>query len=229
MFEAAALAIRQIPSPPFRGVLVKSLALTIGALAAFWAVLTWLAAGWVAIPYLWLDTAVSVLTGVGLVVLMGFLVAPVTALVAGFFLDDVAEVVERTHYPADPPGRALPLARSVMTSVQFLLVVLLVNAAALPLVFLLGSGFLVFLAANAYLLGREYFSLAALRFHPAATVDLLRRRHSATIFLAGLFIAGFVVIPFVNLLTPLFATALMVHVHKRLDAGSTRRGGEGTR
>ena len=54
--------------------------------------------------------AFDILTGIGLVIGLGFLVAPVTALFAGLFLDDVAEVVERTHYPADPPGRPLPFA-----------------------------------------------------------------------------------------------------------------------
>ena len=44
----------------------------------------------------------------------------------------------------------------------------------------------------------------------------MRRRHQATVFIAGLFIAGFVSIPVLNLATPLFGTALMVHVHKKL-------------
>ena len=34
--------------------------------------------------------------------------------------------------------------------------------------------------------------------------------------MGGLFIAAFVSIPIVNLATPLFGTALMVHVHKRI-------------
>jgi CysZ protein len=32
-------------------------------------------------------------------------------------------------------------------------------------------------------------------------------------------------IPFVNLLTPLFATALMVHIHKRIEARESRPDG----
>jgi len=38
-----------------------------------------------------------------------------------------------------------------------------------------------------------------------------------TVYIGGLFIAAFVSIPIVNLATPLFAMALMVHVHKRLS------------
>jgi CysZ protein len=218
MLDAAILALRDILSPPFRGVLMKSLALTVGLLIALWLALVWVFAHYVATPWPWLDTALDIMTGVGLIVGLGFLVAPVTALFAGLFLDDVAEMVERTHYPADPPGRAQPFLAGIVTAVKFLAVVLVVNAVALPFVLLLGFGFLIFLAANGYLLGREYFELAALRHHDELTVLRLRRRNSRTIFAAGLLIAAFLAIPIVNLLGPLFATAFMVHVAKRIAA-----------
>ncbi len=222
MIQDAALAFREILSPPFRTVLLKSIALTIGLLAVLWAVLTWLLARAVALPYPWLDSAVSVVGGVGLVIGLGFLVAPVTAMFAGLFLDDVAEVVERTRYPHEPAGRALPLGRSLATSLKFLGVVLLVNALALPLVLFVGFGLLIFLFANAYLLGREYFELAALRFHDRAQVRALRRRYRTRIFAAGLMIAALLAVPILNLLAPLFATALMVHLHKRIAPSDPR-------
>lgn len=218
MLDAAILALRDILSPPFRGVLMKSVALTVGLLIALWLALVWVFAHYVATPWPWLDTTLDIMTGVGLIVGLGFLVAPVTALFAGLFLDDVAEMVERTHYPADPPGRAQPFLAGIVTAVKFLAVVLVVNAVALPFVLLLGFGFLIFLAANGYLLGREYFELAALRHHDELTVLRLRRRNSRTIFAAGLLIAAFLAIPIVNLLGPLFATAFMVHVAKRIAA-----------
>jgi CysZ protein len=46
----------------------------------------------------------------------------------------------------------------------------------------------------------------------------LRARHSTRIFLAGLLIAAFLAIPIVNLFGPLFATAFMVHLAKRIEA-----------
>jgi CysZ protein len=214
MLDAAVLALREILSPPFRAVLFKSVALTIGLLAALWILLERLIGAWIETPWAGLDTALSILTGIGLLVGLGFLVAPVTALFAGLFLDEIAERVERTHYSADPVGRAVPVARGLLLALKFLGIVLLVNAIALPLVFLLGFGFLIFLTANAYLLGREYFELVALRHHDEATAKRLRLWHSARIFAAGLLIAGFLAIPVVNLLGPLFATAFMVHVYK---------------
>jgi CysZ protein len=55
-----------------------------------------------------------------------------------------------------------------------------------------------------------------MRFHPVAEAKKLRRLNNTTVFIAGLFIAAFVSIPIINLATPLFGMAFMVHMHKRL-------------
>jgi CysZ protein len=225
MLHAAGLAFRDIFSRPFRTVLLKSLALTLGILVALWGLLQWLAVELIESPWPWLDTAISILSGLGLVVGLAFLVAPVTAAFAGLFLDDVAEIVERTHYSADPVGRPLPFSRGISTALRFLSVVLLVNLIALPLVLVIGFGFLIFLFANAYLLGREYFELAAVRHHDEASARRLRARYSGRIFLAGLLIAAVLAVPVLNLFGPLFATAFMVHVQKAIAAEEKRSRG----
>ena len=216
MLEAATLALRDILSPPFRGVLVRSVALTLALLAALWFALQWLVMHFVATPWAWLDTLIDVMTGVGLVVGLGFLAAPVAALVIALFLDEIAETVEQTHYPTDPSGRPLPPGRAFVDALKFFGIVVLVNALALPLVFLLGFGVLIFLAANAYLLGREYFELVAMRHHERPAVRRLRSEHALRIFAGGLLIAVVLAIPIVNFLGPLFATAFMVHFVKRI-------------
>jgi CysZ protein len=223
MLAAAALAFRDIFSPPFRTVLWKSVGLTFGLLAALWIMLTWFAASAVDLPLGWLDAGFSILTGIGLVIGLGFLVAPIAALFVGLFLDDIAEVVERTHYPGDPPGQVMPIGRSLVMTMKFVGVVLLVNLVALPLVLVLGFGFLIFLVANAYLLGREYFELAALRHRDPTAAQALRQRNAGQIFGAGLLIAAFLAIPILNLLAPLFGTAFMVHFHKLIAARERSR------
>jgi CysZ protein len=55
-----------------------------------------------------------------------------------------------------------------------------------------------------------------MRHQPIAQAKRLRQTHQSTVFLAGILIAAFVSIPIVNLATPLFAMALMVHVHQRV-------------
>jgi len=51
----------------------------------------------------------SIAAGLGIIVGGVFLMPAVTAIVASFFADRIADEVERRHYPADPPGKALPL------------------------------------------------------------------------------------------------------------------------
>src|SRR3712207_8363205 len=69
-----------------------------------------------------------------------------------FFFNDTATTEIYTLSLHD----ALPI---FATGIGFLGVVLAVNAIALPLVFFVGFGVVIFLVANAYLLGREYFGL----------------------------------------------------------------------
>ena len=218
MLHSAIRAINQIFSPPFRTVFWKAIGLTLLLLAALWAVLQALATTFIELPWQGVDTAVGFLTGLAFLFGLAFIIAPVTSLFAGLFLDDIAEVVERTDYPADPPGRAVPIMQSIGTAIRFFGVIALVNLMALPLVLFLGFGYVIFFIANGYLLGREYFEMAAARFSDRVVVAGLRRRHGARIFMAGLVIAGFMAIPLLNILTPLFATAFMVHVHKRIAA-----------
>jgi uncharacterized protein involved in cysteine biosynthesis len=160
---------------------------------------------------------VSIAAGLGVVLGAIFLMPAITSLVASLFVDDVADHVEREHYPAERPGVALPFGVAVTEGTKTALLTILVYLIALPFVFVAGAGFLVFFFATAWLLGREYFELAAMRFRSPAEAKAMRRDNAATVFTAGLVIAAFVSIPVVNLATPLFGMAFMVHMHKRLS------------
>ena len=94
---------------------------------------------------------------------------------------------------------------------------LLVYFCALPFIFFAGLGVIVLFLANAYLLSRQYFEFAAMRFRPPHEAKAMRKANAPYIFLAGLAIALFVSIPVVNLATPIFAMAYMVHIHKRMS------------
>jgi CysZ protein len=159
---------------------------------------------------------VSLIVGLGLVVGLAFLIAPVASLVASFFLDDISAIVERTIDPEGSPGRPIPAGAAAVFALRFAGLSILVNLIALALLFAPGVNIVAFLAANGYLLGREYFELAAMRFRAPAEARQMRRHFELRIFLAGLIIAGFVAIPLLNLCTPLFATAFMTRMHKRL-------------
>ena len=92
----------------------------------------------------------------------------------------------------------------------------------MPFLLFAGIGAVIFFLATAFLLGREYFELAAMRYRPVAEAKRLRKMHHGTVFVAGMFIAAFVSIPIVNLATPLFAMAFMVHMYKRMTTEQRR-------
>jgi CysZ protein len=231
MLAAAFHALRDMFTPPLRRVLLKSIGLALLLVVligiALQRLFSWLAtsgATWAQASYggipegVWTAIVwiVSILATLGVVTGAIFLMPAVTAFVGSFFVDEVADYVERTDYPADPPGRAVALTGALIEGIKTALLALVVYVFALPFVIFAGIGFLILFLANAWLLSREYFELAAMRFHPLAEAKALRRRHAGYLFAAGLIIAAVVSIPIVNLATPLFAMTFMVHLHKRL-------------
>ena len=232
MLNAAFKALSQILSPPMRSILWKSVGLALVLIVALSISLQRLL-GWLStMGELWAEGVVgadyatalnvfawivSIAAGLGVVLGAIFLMPAITSLVASFFVDDVADVVEREHYPAEKPGTALPVARATLEGIKTALLTILVYIVALPLLLFVGAGFILFFIATAWLLGREYFELAAMRFRSPEDAKRMRKQNAATVFTAGLFIAAFVSIPIVNLATPLFGMAFMVHMHKRLS------------
>ena len=87
--------------------------------------------------------------------------------------------VERTHYPDDPPGAALPVARAMIEGLKIALLALLVYLLALPFLFVAGFGVVIFFVATAYLLGRGYFEFVAMRHHSVAEAKGCARRITA--------------------------------------------------
>jgi uncharacterized protein involved in cysteine biosynthesis len=163
-----------------------------------------------------LGWVLSIAAGLGIIVGSVMLMPAVTAFVASFFADEIADEVEREHYPSDPRGVALPLWVAVVEGGKTAVLAVLVYLCALPFLLFAGFGVVIFFLATAWLLGREYFDLAAMRFRPPDEAKAFRKHYAGTVFVGGLLIAAFVSIPVVNLATPLFAMSLMVHVHKRL-------------
>jgi CysZ protein len=212
MIDAALAALMQMFTPPFRAVLYKTLALTLTLLALIFVLLDKFILHFIDLPYAWANTVLSILTGIGLVVALAFIVAPLSFVVGGFFFDELAEVVEQETLPHGPVGRALPFADALWFTIKFAMVAVAANLIALFLLLVPGLNAIAFFGANAYLFGRCYFELSALRHLPLASVRRLRQRYALRIFLAGLVIAAFVLVPVLNLLTPLFAVAFMVRI-----------------
>lgn len=219
MLKSAFRAFGDLFSPEFRSVLFKALGLTIALFIAVLVIAELLIASFTHFSWPWADRLVEVGTGLALLVAFFFLMSPVTAAFAGLFLDRIAEKVEERHYPWDPRGTPLPTGKAILMAIQFFVVVLLVNLAVLPTVFF-GFGAFVLVAANAYLIGREYFEMVAMRHMPVEEAKMLRKENSPTVFVAALLPAAMSVVPFVNLVVPLFSTAYFTHLFKSVQASS---------
>jgi CysZ protein len=232
MLDDAIKAISQMFSPPLRSVLWKSIALALALIfavaIAFDRLIVWLVGAGSSSaesslgPHAHLPAEIiawflSVAAGLGIVAGAVMLMPAVTSFVASFFCDQIAAEVEREYYPADPPGTALPLGRAMLEGGKTALLAIAVYVCAAALLLFAGLGAVIFFLATAWLLGRIYFELAAMRFHPPLEAKALRKENATTVYIGGLLIAVFVSIPVVNLATPLFAMAFMVHTYKRLD------------
>ena len=222
MLEAAVQAFGETFSPPLRRILLKSLGLAFLLLVVLGMVLQATITHMITLPYPF-DMALAIFTALGMVAGAIYLMPAITSLVAALFFDEIAEQVERRNFPNDPPGKALPIATSTILSLRFFGLVLLVNLFALLLLIIPGVNIAVFFVANGYLLGREYFELSAMRFRPIQEARALRRVNSLRVFLAGLIVACVVIVPILNLITPVFATAFMVRMHKRIARATAPR------
>ena len=219
MISSAFKALGDLLSRDFRSVLFKAIGMTLALFIAILVGVEVLLSTLTLIPWAWAQTLAAIGAGLGLLVAFFFMMSPVMAIFAGLYLDSIAAKVEERHYPSHPAGTPLSTFRAISTSLQFALVILLVNLAVLPLVFT-GIGVVALVVANAYLLSREYFEMVAMRHMDVEEARAFRRENTPQVFAAGLVPALLSIIPVVNLVVPLFATSFFVHIFKRVRASS---------
>jgi uncharacterized protein involved in cysteine biosynthesis len=152
-----------------------------------------------------------------LLALSVFLMVPAAALFSGLFLDTVAAAVEARHYPDLPPLPPLPLGDALVETVNFAALLVVLNLAALFAYPFAGPvAPVLFWALNGWLLGREYFTLAAMRRLGRAGARDLRRRHGLRVWAAGLVMAVPLSLPLVNLFIPVLGAATFTHLFHAL-------------
>ncbi len=66
--------------------------------------------------------------------------------------------------------------------------------------------------------------MVAMRHMPAAEARRLRKENAPRVFAAGFVPAFLAVIPFVNIITPLFSTVYFVHIFKQVLSDSRKAG-----
>ncbi len=225
IFTDIAKALGQIGDPRFRRVLGMGVGLTICLLvaiyAAFLGFLGWLDPATLNLPFLGPNAFVGGLLSWGSIALMLvlsiFLMIPVASAITSMFLDDVADAVEVRHYPHLPPAPRITFGEAFRDTVNFLGVMIGVNLVALMfLPFYWFAAPFVFYLINGWLLGREYFTVAALRREGREGANALRKQHRGAIWFAGIVMAVPLTIPVVNLLVPILGAATFTHFYHRI-------------
>ena len=222
-------ALDQLPDPRFRGVLLKAVAMTLGVLVALYALVGFLVAGIDPFTLPWIGTvdpgALMAGIAIGAVMLASiFLMIPVASLCIGFLLDDIADAVERLHYPHLPATSGPGFVVTLIDSVRFFAILVGANILALAIYLLVAPlAPVIFYLVNGYLLGREYFQLVALRRLPQAEAKALRQANRGRIWAMGVAMAVPLSIPIFNLLVPLVGVAAYTHLfHELRGRVSTR-------
>jgi CysZ protein len=225
IITAFSLALGQLSDPRFQRVLLLGVGLTIallvGASAGFVWLINWAAGDSVWLPVLgevqWLDDLFSWGAVFLLLFLSVFLMVPVASAITSMFLDDVADAVEAVHYPNVPQQPRTPFWDSMRDTVNFLGVIIAVNVLALILyVAFAPIAIFIFWAVNGFLLGREYYTLAAMRRVGRKRAKELRRKHFVTIWAAGTLMAMPLSIPLLNLVIPILGAATFTHLFQML-------------
>jgi uncharacterized protein involved in cysteine biosynthesis len=122
-----------------------------------------------------------------------------------------------------PPPAPLSWWQSLAAALKFTITLTAVNLLALPLYLVPVLSAIVFCGANAYLPGREYIELVALRRLDPWTARALWRSQRWRFFIAGLLITALLTVPVVNLVASLIAAAFMVHLVITLSYPAARR------
>lgn len=220
-------ALGQLGDPRFRRVLALgiglSLLLLIGAYAGLVGLLQLLLpSSQIELPWIGvigtLPDLASWASAPLMLLLSVFLMVPVASAFTGMFLEDVAGAVEAKHYPHLPPAPAIPFLTGLRETLSFLGLVIVVNLLALIAYFFAGpfAPFLFF-GVNGFLLGREYFTLAAMRRMDRMDAKALWRKHSLQIWIAGMLMAVPLSLPLINLLVPVLGAATFTHIFHRLN------------
>ena len=206
------LSFQSLSDRRVAAVMVKVVLLTIVSFL-FLGVGLWFALQWL---FAWLNVNDngfwSGLLSVAIIILSGVLLFRVVAVaITWIFADDIIDTVEDRYYPRHAAfGKRPSLGTGLQMAIKSITRVVGYNLLALPIYLLLlftGVGTAIaFLLINALLLGRDLEDMLIARHGAKGAMNKLPRLMLGLIGTAGM------LVPFINLLVPVLATAMAVHL-----------------
>ena len=216
MFASITRATRLFFDPGLYGLVLRSVLFTLLLFLTGLAAVEIILAQLPALGNPIVNQALELLAPVLFLFLLGILGAPVAAFFGTFYLDRVADRIEARDYP---PARGLAGGTwpKIKAGLRLAGMILAADILMLPLVIgLPGIGMLLVTIVNGWLLGWEYFEQVATRHLDLAQADALRKSHGWQLWVGGILIAFLSEVPLLDLIAPLFGTALMVHLFHRV-------------
>jgi uncharacterized protein involved in cysteine biosynthesis len=211
VFGAISKAFAQLGDPRIQRLIGVSIALTLAVFVAL-ALLAWWLIGWLSGLHGWWAEIAQVGGLLVTVVLAWFTFPALTAAISAIFSDKVMSAVEARYYPGRPAPMEVSIWASIIDGIKLALISLTVNLIALPLLFIPPLYIAVSWGLNGYLLGREYYEMAAFRRLDRTSAKQLFSARRSTFTMGGVLIAILSTIPVVNLIAPIIATAFVVHL-----------------
>jgi CysZ protein len=222
VFGAISKAFAQLGDPRIQRLIGISILLTLVVFVAL-ALLAWWLIGWLSgLNGWWAE--IAQFSGVLVTLVLAWFTFPaLTATISAVFSEKVISAVEARYYPGRPAAKEVSVWASIADGLKLALISLVVNLITLPLLFIPPLYIVVSWALNGYLLGREYYEMAAFRRLDRAEAKALFAARRSTFTGGGVLIAILSTIPVVNLIAPILATAFVVHLFESVvNIGSDR-------
>lgn len=219
VLRALILAWRDLFRPRIFGVVAMGVGLTLVLFVVLQALAIWavhaFAPETITLPWIGAVHVTTALSWGALIlfpIMSIFLMAPVTAGFAGLFAERVSEAVEASHYP-DSTGLPVDFWDGIWESLAVMGAVIGVTLITLILTPFLGPlASVLFYLGNGWLLGREFFQMAARRHLHAPQALALRQAKAAQATTLGVLIALLLSVPVLNVLVPVLAAAGFTHL-----------------
>lgn len=220
LFVATLKAFRNLLTPGIMKIFMWCLLAYVVAFGAVVWLMTWLVDRFTSLPEMQGYMA-DALAAVGGMVLAWFLFPLLYPVLVSFFDEQVAEIIDEEDY-ADRPKAVAPFWPTLGNDVMFTLKALALNIVCLPLLLIPLLGLVVYYGLNGYLLGMQFFRMAAGRRVTREQADVLQKKYFTSILLTGVTISFLATIPFINLAAPILGVAIMTHLFYLAQARSTQ-------
>ena len=143
----------------------------------------------------------------------------IITIIIGFFLDGIANSVEKKHYPNLMSENSEGFLSGSIAGIRMFGWNILILIILTPISLILSNAFISYfliLLATGYVIGKEYYEIVAHRIMSIEDAKYFRKKYHLNYWIYGVASVCLFMIPIINFVTPIFVTCFMVHETQRL-------------